>query len=133
MNLTLLLFLIVVAITLAISASYMMAQMVGAGSLIKILIPGLDAALKPVFGWTLLGVKLDPSITLVGLLMMIYVIVGGMVATTWVQIVKAVMLMSGAVLLSLLVLIYFQFNLGSFFDNIAAVKDKATGLPYTDP
>jgi cation/acetate symporter len=63
--------------TIAISASYMMAQMVGAGSLIKILIPGLDAALKPFFAWSLFGVKLDPSITMVGLLMMVYVIVGG--------------------------------------------------------
>lgn len=64
---------------------------------------------------------------------MVYVIAGGMVATTWVQIVKAVMLMSGAVVLSLLVLLYFQFNLGSFFDHVASVKDKATGLPFTDP
>jgi cation/acetate symporter len=119
--------------TIAISAAYMMAQMVGAGSLIKILIPGLDAALKPFFSWSLLGVKLDPSITLVGVLMMVYVIAGGMVATTWVQIVKAVMLMTGAVLLSLLVLLYFNFNIGGFFDAVAGVKDKATGLPFTDP
>src|SRR5437588_445760 len=119
--------------TIAISASYMMAQMVGAGSLIKILIPGLDAALKPFFAWSLFGVKLDPSITMVGLLMMVYVIVGGMVATTWVQIVKAVMLMTGAVILTLLVLIFFNFSLGSFFDAVAGVKDKATGLPFTDP
>jgi cation/acetate symporter len=101
--------------------------------LIKILIPGLDTLLKPFFGWSLLGVKLDPSITLVGVLMMVYVIAGGMVATTWVQIIKAVMLMSGAVLLSLLVLLYFNFNIGGFFDAVAGVKDKATGLPFTDP
>jgi cation/acetate symporter len=119
--------------TLAISASYMTAQMVGAGSLIKILIPGLDAALRPFFAWSLFGVKLDPSITVVGLLMMVYVIVGGMVATTWVQIVKAVMLMSGALILTLLVLIFFSFNFGAFFDAVAGVKDKATGLPFTDP
>src|ERR1700716_2164295 len=119
--------------TIAISAAYLMAQMVGAGSLIKILIPGLDAALKPFFAWSLFGVKLDPSITMVGLLMMVYVIVGGMVATTWVQIVKAVMLMTGAVILTLLVLIFFNFSLGSFFDAVAGVKDKATGLPFTDP
>jgi cation/acetate symporter len=119
--------------TIAISASYMMAQMVGAGSLIKILIPSLDSSLKAVFAWSLFGTKLDPSITLVGLLMMVYVIVGGMVATTWVQIVKAVMLMTGAVILTLLVLIFFNFSFGAFFDAVAGVKDKATGLPFTDP
>src|SRR5437868_5410284 len=90
--------------TIAVSASYMMAQMIGAGSLIKVLIPDLDKTLKRWFNWTIFGTKLDPSITVVGLLMMIYVIAGGMVATTWVQIVKAIMLMAGAILLSLLVL-----------------------------
>jgi len=119
--------------TVAVSASYMMAQMIGAGSLIKILIPSLDSALKPWFNWTILGTKLDPSITLVGVLMMIYVIAGGMVATTWVQIVKAVLLMSGAVLLSILVLLHFGFNFGSFFDAIAGIKDPKSGLNFTQP
>src|SRR5881227_3240903 len=119
--------------TVAVSASYMMAQMIGAGSLIKILIPSLDTALKPWFNWTVLGTKLDPSITLVGVLMMIYVIAGGMVATTWVQIVKAIFLMGGAVLLSFLVMLHFGFNFGSFFDSIAGVKDKASGLNFTQP
>src|SRR6202521_1773844 len=95
--------------TVGVSASYMMAQMIGAGSLIKILLPDLDKNLKPYFDWAIFGTKLDPSIALVGLMMMIYVIAGGMVATTWVQIVKAVLLMGGAVLLSLLVLFYFHF------------------------
>src|SRR2546426_10137881 len=119
--------------TVAVSASYMMAQMIGAGSLIKILIPTLDASLKPWFNWTVFGTKLDPSITVVGVLMMVYVIAGGMVATTWVQIVKAVLLMGGAVLLSFLVLLHFGFNFGSFFDAISGVKDKATGLNFTQP
>jgi len=118
--------------TVAVSASYMMAQMIGAGSLIKILIPSLDSTLKPWFNWTILGTKLDPSITVVGALMMIYVIAGGMVATTWVQIVKAVMLMGGAILLSFLVLLHFGFNFGSFFDAIAKVK-AANGLNFTQP
>src|SRR5947208_12086204 len=99
--------------TVAVSASYMMAQMIGAGSLIKILIPTLDTNLKPYFNWDIFGTHLDPSITMVGVLMMIYVIAGGMVATTWVQIVKAVLLMGGAVLLSFLVLLHFGFNFGS--------------------
>src|SRR3982074_3815156 len=81
--------------TVAVSASYMMAQMIGAGSLIKILIPTLDTNLKPYFNWANFGTRLDPSITMVGLLMMIYVIAGGMVATTWVQIIKACLLMGG--------------------------------------
>src|SRR5205814_1490004 len=106
---------------------------IGAGSLIKILIPSLDTALKPWFNWTVLGTKLDPSITLVGALMMIYVIAGGMVATTWVQIVKAVMLMGGAILLSFLVLLHFGFNLGNFFTKIASVKDAKSGLNFMQP
>ncbi|GAC1508246.1 MAG: cation acetate symporter [Candidatus Dormibacteraceae bacterium] len=119
--------------TIAVSASYMMAQMIGAGSLIKVLLPDLDKSLRPYFDWAIFGTKLDPSITLVGVLMMVYVILGGMVATTWVQIVKAVLLMAGAILLSFLVLLYFNFNILSFFDKIYAVKDKATGLPFTSP
>ncbi len=119
--------------TVAVSASYMMAQMIGAGSLIKILIPTLDTNLKPYFNWEIFGTRLDPSITMVGLLMMIYVIAGGMVATTWVQIIKAILLMSGAVLLTFLVMLHFGFSFGHFFDAIASVKDKATGLNFTQP
>ena len=119
--------------TVAVCASYMMAQMIGAGSLIKILIPSLDTTLKPYFNWEIFGTRLDPSITLVGVLMMTYVIAGGMVATTWVQIIKAVLLMGGAVLLTFLVLLHFGFNFGHFFDAIAGVKDKATGLNFTRP
>ena len=119
--------------TVAVSASYMMAQMIGAGSLIKILIPSLDTSLKGWFNFTIFGTKLDPSITLVGVLMMVYVIAGGMVATTWVQIIKAVILMGGAVILSFLVLLHFGFNLGGFFDAASGVKDKATGLNFTQP
>src|SRR4030081_1252427 len=119
--------------TVAVSAAYMMAQMIGAGTLIKILLPDLDKNLKPYFDWAIFGTKLDPSIAMVGLLMMVYVIAGGMVATTWVQIVKAVMLMGGAILLTFLVLIHFGFNFGSFFDHAAAVKDAKTHLPFTSP
>jgi cation/acetate symporter len=119
--------------TIAVSASYMMAQMIGAGSLIKVLLPDLDKTLRPYFEWSIFGTKLDPSITLVGVLMMVYVILGGMVATTWVQIVKAVLLMAGAILLSFLVLLYFNFNILAFFDKIYAVKDTATKLPFTSP
>src|SRR3981081_297442 len=119
--------------TVAVSASYMMAQMIGAGSLIKVLIPSLDSSLKGWFNFTVFGTKLDPSITVVGILMMIYVIAGGMLATPWVQIVKAVLLMSCVVLLSFLVLLHFGFNFGSVFDAIAGVKDPKSGLNFTQP
>src|ERR1700687_5721910 len=119
--------------TVAVSAAYMMAQMIGAGSLIKILLPDLDKNLQPYFNWAIFGTKLDPSIALVGLMMMIYVIAGGMVATTWVQIVKAVLLMGGALLLSLLFLIHCIYTFLSFFVKIYSFKDSATKLPYTNP
>ena len=79
----------------------MIAQMVGAGSLVSLLIP---------------QVSFNAAIVVVGVLMLIYVIFGGMLATTWVQIVKAVLLMAGTILLSILVLARFGFSLLEFFD-----------------
>ena len=67
------------ASTLTVSLFYMIAQMVGAGSLVSLLVPGIG------FNTAIIGV---------GALMLIYVIFGGMLATTWVQIVKAVLLMA---------------------------------------
>ena len=93
--------------TLAVSLFYMIAQMVGAGSLVSLLIPQFN---------------FNTAIVLVGALMLVYVIFGGMLATTWVQIVKAVLLMSGTVLLSLLVLAHFHFSIIEFFDAVANVK-----------
>lgn len=93
--------------TLAVSLFYMIAQMVGAGSLVSLLIPQ--------FNFT-------TAIVLVGALMLVYVIFGGMLATTWVQIVKAVLLMSGTILLSFLVLAHFHFSILEFFDAVANVK-----------
>ena len=94
------------ASTLTVSLFYMIAQMVGAGSLVSLLVPGIG------FNTAIVGV---------GILMLVYVVFGGMLATTWVQIVKAVLLMSGTVLLSLLVLGRYDFSLLAFFDAIAAV------------
>jgi cation/acetate symporter len=93
--------------TLAVSLFYMIAQMVGAGSLVSLLIPQLS---------------FDLAIWIVGVLMLVYVVFGGMLATTWVQIVKAVLLMSGTILLSLLVLAHYHFSMVEFFDAIANVK-----------
>jgi len=94
------------ASTLTVSLFYMIAQMVGAGSLVSLLLPGIG------FNTAIVGV---------GALMLVYVVFGGMLATTWVQIVKAVLLMSGTVLLSILVLARFDFSVFTFFDAVARV------------
>jgi len=73
------------------------------------------------------------AVIVVGILMIGYVVLGGMVATTWVQIVKASLLMAGAVLLSIMVLGHFGFNPLRFFDAIARVVDKKSGLNFTQP
>lgn len=93
--------------TLTVTLFYMIAQMIGGGSLVSLLIPSID------FSTAIVGV---------GVLMLVYVIFGGMLATTWVQIVKAVLLMAGAILLSILVLAHFNFSLTQFFDAINGVK-----------
>ena len=67
------------------------------------------------------GIGFNTAIVGVGALMLVYVIFGGMLATTWVQIVKAVLLMTGTILLSVLVLARFHFSILEFFDAIAAV------------
>ena len=94
------------ASTLTVSLFYMIAQMVGAGSLVSLLVPGIG------FNTAIVGV---------GVLMLVYVVFGGMLATTWVQIVKAVLLMTGTVLLSMLVLARFDFSVFAFFEAVAAV------------
>ncbi len=80
--------------SLLIIALYLIAQMVGAGKLIVLLF-GLDYKL---------------AIVIVGTLMMVYVAFGGMTATTWVQIIKAVLMLFGATLMTILVLMAFKFN-----------------------
>jgi cation/acetate symporter len=103
--------------TLTVSTFYMIAQMVGAGALVSLLLPGVG------FSTAVVGV---------GVLMIVYVVFGGMLATTWVQIIKAILLMSGTLLLSILVLAHFDFSFGSFFDAISHVTyhDK-TGAEVT--
>ncbi|MDX2017876.1 MAG: cation acetate symporter [Planctomycetota bacterium] len=95
--------------TLTVSLLYMIAQMVGAGLIVNLLIPGLS---------------FEVIVLSVGVLMLVYVVFGGMLATTWVQIVKAVLLMAGTILLSVLVLKQFGFSLIGFFDEVA----KITGV-----
>ena len=103
--------------TLTVSIFYMIAQMVGAGTLVRQLLP---------------GVSYEMAVVGVGVLMVVYVVFGGMLATTWVQIVKAVLLMSGSLFLSLLVMSKFNFSLADFFRSISAVTyTAADGAPVT--
>jgi cation/acetate symporter len=101
--------------TLTVSTFYMIAQMVGAGGLVKLLLP---------------GVGFNTAVVGVGVLMIVYVVFGGMLATTWVQIIKAILLMAGTLLLSILVLAHFGFSFGNFFDAITHVTyhDKSGAL-----
>jgi cation/acetate symporter len=96
--------------TLTVSIFYMIAQMVGAGTLVRQLLP---------------GVSYEAAVIGVGVLMVVYVVFGGMLATTWVQIIKAVLLMSGSLFLSVLVMSKFDFSLTNFFNSITAVSFTA--------
>ena len=101
--------------TLVTVAFYLIAQMVGAGSLIHVLFPALDYKIA-VIG--------------VGVLMILYVTFGGMIATTWVQIIKACLLLGGATLMALLVLVAFGFNPSALFAKAVEVhplKDAIMG------
>lgn len=102
--------------TLVVVAFYLIAQMVGAGSLIKLLF-GLDYWL---------------AVVIVGILMMIYVLFGGMTATTWVQIIKAVMLLSGVTFMAFMVMLQYGFSPEALFAAGVKVKtDIATGTGKT--
>ena len=87
--------------------------------------------IKP--GTTFLGMDADTAkiatIILVGALMIIYVTVGGMKGTTYVQIVKSFMLMGGALIMTLLVLAHYKFNLSALLGDAAARSGKGGGGP----
>ena len=91
--------------TLAVVTFYLIAQMVGAGNLVKLLF----------------GIPYETAIVIVGTVMIAYVLFGGMLATTWVQIVKAVLLLAGAFLLAGLVLVRFG---GNPLELFAAAADR---------
>ena len=99
--------------TLATIAFYLIAQMVGAGSLIRLLF----------------GIPYESAVLIVGVAMMAYVLFGGMLATTWVQIVKAVLLLGGAALLALLVLSRFGFDPRALFAAAAAQQGAGVLAP----
>jgi cation/acetate symporter len=98
--------------TVGVSIVYLIAQMVGAGALMKLLL-----------GLTGEGPAIA-AIVAVGVLMIIYVTFGGMIGTTWVQIVKAVLLIAGTLLLSLFVLSKFGFSLNALFGAAAEASGK---------
>ena len=114
--------------TIVVSIFYLIAQMVGAGALVSLLL-----GIGP--NSTFLGMDADTAkvatIILVGALMIIYVTVGGMKGTTYVQIVKAFMLMIGALIMTLLVLAHFRFNLSSLLG--AAAERSGKGDAFLEP
>mgnify|MGYP002622621388 FL=1 len=108
--------------TLAVAAFYLIAQMVGAGALIQALV----------------GIDYNLAILLTGVFMLVYVVFGGMIATTWVQIIKAVMLMAGAIGLSILVMNRVGWNPVELFNRAEAQAgggsfSLAPGALYTNP
>ncbi len=101
--------------TLSVAAFYLIAQMVGGGVLIQ----------------SLIGFNFTVAVLITGAVMLFYVVVGGMLATTWVQIVKAVLLMSATILISILVLARVGFNPFELFDRAAAAHPE--GQTYLGP
>ena len=94
--------------TLVVVAFYLIAQMVGAGQLIKLLF----------------GLDYNVAVVLVGVLMILYVTFGGMLATTWVQIIKATLLLGGATLIAVLVLVKFGFDPTALFARAIEVHPR---------
>ena len=100
--------------SLTVVCFYLIAQMVGAGQLIKLLF----------------GLEYNTAIFVVGILMMVYVTFGGMVATTWVQIIKACMLLSGGTLVMFLAFGQFGFSFNTLLDKAMAVHKLGDKLMY---
>jgi cation/acetate symporter len=98
--------------SLVIVAFYMIAQMVGAGQLIKVLF-GMDYVYAEI---------------LVGIVMMMYVLFGGMTATTWVQIIKACMLLAGASFMAFSVMMQYGFSPEALFTKAVEVHSKHDAL-----
>ncbi len=101
--------------SLTVVALYLIAQMVGSGKLIQILF----------------GLPYEFAVLLVGVLMTLYVTFGGMLATTWVQIIKAVLLLSGATFMALMVLYHSGFSLEALFQS--AVDTHPNGIAIMAP
>jgi cation/acetate symporter len=100
--------------TVCISIIYMIAQLVGAGALIHLL----------------LNVDYTAAILIVGSLMTIYVVFGGMVATSWVQIIKSILLLSGTLIISLIVLSRYHWNILDMFQHASSVNSLGIQFLY---
>ena len=85
---------------------YLIAQMVGSGKLIQLLF----------------GLEYEIAVILVGVLMILYVTFGGMLATTWVQIIKAFLLLSGATFMAIAVMSHYDYNFGALFQHATEIK-----------
>ncbi|MFF4017145.1 cation acetate symporter [Streptomyces sp. NPDC001843] len=105
--------------SVTVSVLYLVAQMVGAGSLVALLLGRTGAAAQ---AWTVVGV---------GALMVIYVSLGGMRATTWIQIVKAVLMLGGTVALTVLVLVRFHGDFDRLL--VAAAERSGHGRAFLAP
>ena len=112
--------------TLAASGSiatvilYLIAQMVGSGKLIQLLF----------------GLQYEVAVMLVGVLMILYVTFGGMLATTWVQIIKAFLLLSGATFMAIAVMAHYDFSFGSLFQaavDLKGIEIMSPGGLVSDP
>ncbi len=99
--------------TLVVVAFYLIAQMVGAGQLIKLLF----------------GLEYYIAVVIVGALMMVYVLFGGMTATTWVQIIKACLLLAGASFMAFMVLMQFGFSPEAMFAKAVEIKSMLAAKP----
>ncbi|MGO4307251.1 cation acetate symporter [Cupriavidus sp. RAF12] len=91
---------------------YLVSQMVGAGKLVELLF----------------GFNYTSAVVLVGVLMVVYVFFGGMLATTWIQIIKAVMLLAGCAFMAFMVLSRFGFSLNSLFEHAIAAHGKQEAI-----
>jgi cation/acetate symporter len=99
---------------------YTIAQMVGAGNLVTLMF----------------GIPYESAVTIVGIVMLLYVLFGGMIATTWVQIIKAVLLLGGVTILTLLVLAQFNFSVTQLYAAVASRYGQQALEPgglVTDP
>ncbi|MDN3297807.1 cation acetate symporter [Streptomyces ficellus] len=105
--------------TIVVSIFYLLAQMAGAGVLVSLLL-----------GITSDGGKIA-IVALVGLLMIVYVTIGGMKGTTWVQMVKAVLLIAGTLLITFLVLLKFNFNVSDLLGK--AAENSGKGAAFLEP
>ena len=100
--------------TLTTVILYLIAQMVGAGGLIQ----------------TLFGLPYNYAVWVVGILMILYVSFGGMIATTWVQIIKAILLLFGASILAFFILKNYEFSLNNLFSSASEIHSSGINILF---